>query len=128
MLNGLREEEAAGVGCGGLLELPQEEVLVELVEGEEGEAGEAVDDGGDDGVTDGWEKSSTNGTGVDLKGRKHTNGTEQRNTREQRTPCNIAAEGKIRTPIMKTASNPTHSSYLIPYTALGVLPKTNSLT
>ena len=54
MLDCLGEEEAASVGCGGLLKLPQEQVLVEFVEREEGEAGETVDDGRDNGVADGW--------------------------------------------------------------------------
>lgn len=54
VLDRLGEEEATGVGCGRLLELPQKEVLVKLVEGEEREARKAIDDGRDDGVADGW--------------------------------------------------------------------------
>ena len=54
VLDCLGEEEAASVGCGGLLKLPQEQVLVEFVEREESKACEAVDDRGDNGVADGW--------------------------------------------------------------------------
>ena len=50
VLDRLGEEQPAGVARGRLVELPEEEILPELVEEEEGEAREAVDDGRDDTV------------------------------------------------------------------------------
>ena len=52
MLNGLGEEQPAGVARPWLVELPQEEILVEEVEHEERETREAVDNGRDDAVGD----------------------------------------------------------------------------
>lgn len=52
MLDRLREEQTSRIGSRRLVELPQEQVLVELVEEEEGRACEAVDHWRDDRVAE----------------------------------------------------------------------------